>query len=227
MNFQFLLKKTIIYRFIYYPIRVRRINERNKKRHEVFMLNGPEVLRKLVKCMDENNITYWLEFGSLLGPYRDGAFVPNERDLDVGAFLSDARLIYRAMTASGFKLCREFHIVGENGLEQTYEYNGVTIDFMFFFEEEGQYWCNGAVIPTQRRNGLPFVHQVTSHHFSKFTCKSFEFMGMNVSIPANTEQHLVEIFGEGFRVYDPNFKVDLNKTFYSMNCKKGIGFFVS
>ena len=45
-----------------------------------------------------------------------------------------------------------------------------------------------------------------------------------MSVPVNTEEHLIEIFGPGYKVYDPNFKGDLNKVFYSWEEKTGIGF---
>lgn len=227
MNLLLLLKKTFVYQRVYYPLRMRQIKNVYEQRHAVFVKNGEAVLQKFVECMNQNKVAYWLEFGSLLGPFRDGEFVPNELDLDVGVFLSDAKQINRIMVDNGFVLCREFHVIGENGLEQTYEYNGVTIDLMFFYEENGEYWCNGAVIPMNRNNGRPFTHQVTSHHFAKFVCRDMEFKGMKVSVPANTEQHLIEIFGPGYKVYDPNFKVDLNKTFYPIEEKLGIGFFKS
>lgn len=220
------LKKTFLYRKLYYPYRVKEINKINQRKREIFKKEGKNALAQFIKCMDEENISYWLEFGTLLGVYRDGTFVPNEMDLDAGVYLRDACRIYCAMMKFGFRLVREFHVVGENGLEQTYEYNGTTIDLMYFYESEGFMLCNGAVIPTKYKKGKYFEHAITSHHFQIFSCSKMLFGDMEVSVPSNVEEHLIEIYGSGFRVYDPNFKRDFNKKSYSMDEKKGIGFII-
>ena len=192
------------------------------RRRALFEEGAESLLRNFVECMNENNIPYWLEFGTLLGAYRDGDFIPNDIDLDVGAYLKDANRIYHSLLKSGFKLVREFHVVGENGLEQTYEYNGVTIDVMYFYEREGLFWCNGAVFP-QKRNKAIYT-QVTAHWFIPFTIVQFDFMGISVFIPENIEEHLKEIYGVDFMIYNPNFKGDLNKCSYKLSEKSGTGF---
>ncbi len=218
------LKRTILYRYVVGPLRINAGLKINMHKQQVFKQEGLNALRQLVAIFDAEDIRYWLEFGTLLGAYRDGAFVPNEMDLDVGVHLSDARRIYHLLTKNGFSLCREFHVVGENGLEQTYEYHGATIDIMFFYETEGFMYCDGAIIPANYKKLNVFEHGTTSHKFTIFECTKMSFLGIDVSIPANTEEHLIEIFGEGFRVYDPDFKVDYNKTFYSKENRPGIGF---
>lgn len=220
MDIKQLIKKTFLYEKIYYPHRVAKINEVNKRKRELFKRDGLDALRSFTECMEIENITYWLEFGTLLGIYRDGDFVPNEMDLDVGVHLKDAKKLYKTLTSSGFELCREFHVIGENGLEQTYKYRGTTIDVMYFYEEDNEMWCNGSIIPSFKI-GEAFEYKVTAWHFKKFECKHIPFKGLSLSIPANTEEHIIEVYGPGYKVYDPNFRVGYNKVFYE---KKGIGF---
>ena len=217
-------KKTWIYRWIYNPIMISKAKRFIAHRQMIFQQNGLELLLKFVECMAEHNITYWLEFGTLLGVYRDKAFIPNDIDLDVGTDLSNANSMYQALTKSGFRLVREFHVVGENGLEQTYEYKGVTIDIMYFFLKEGYLWCNGVSLPARRQWGKLTHAQVTAHWFTPFRTKTFECFGLDVLIPENTEQHLIEIFGDGYKIYDPDFPGDLNKIRYSIKEKVAIGF---
>jgi hypothetical protein len=220
-----IFKKTLFYKHIYHPYRVRKEKAFFARQHAVFIRHGAEALIHFAQCMQEAGLDYWLEFGTLLGAYRDGDFVPNETDLDVGAYLQDAPHIHRTLTKGGFRLVREFHVIGTGALEQTYEYMDVTLDVMYFRHEEDEMWCYGAVIPMNYRVGVPFRHQVTSHHFRPFTLSKMPFLGTEMSVPANTEEHLIEIFGSGYKVYDPNFKGDLNKIYYSMEEMQGIGFF--
>ena len=223
MKLKDILKRTLLYKYVYYPYSVKKSKERKQRMHETFVKEGKNVLKAFVECMNANHITYWLEYGSLLGAYRDGDFVPNELDLDVGVYLNDVNKVYHAMKNAGFKLVREFHVVGENGLEQTYEYNGITIDLMYFYEMDGMMWCNGVIFAGKLSSKFT-EYAVTAHHFKPFSCTTFDFLGMEVSIPSNAEEHLIETYGSNFRVYDPNFKVDLNKVFYSIDEKRAAGF---
>lgn len=217
-----LIKKTLVYKKLYLPIVKKRSNSFYDERRELFRKEGFCALKEFVCCMEDVNIPFWLEFGTLLGAYRDGDFIPNDLDIDIGAHLSDARRIYYALTQRGFKLVREFHVVGENGLEQTYEYHGVTLDVMYFFEYKNQYWCNGVAFPSKW--GKLVQVPVTAHWFKPFGISFMVFKGIRVPIPDNVEEHLIEIFGNGFRVYDPDFPGDLNKKKYPFDekCAWGI-----
>ena len=198
MILQTLLKKTFLYKHIYIPYRKKQEKAIADRKHTIFVQHGSEVLIHFAKCMQEAGLNYWLEFGTLLGAYRDGAFVPNELDLDVGAYLQDAPKIHQVLTRTGFRLVREFHVIGDNNMEQTYEYKGVTLDVMYFIQAEDQVWCYGAFYdPWKCELGKPFYHQVTAHYFRSFTLGKITFFGTEMIIPANTEEHLIEIFGPG------------------------------
>ncbi|MCK5472414.1 MAG: LicD family protein, partial [Planctomycetes bacterium] len=45
-----------------------------------------ELLRGVKNVLDEHNIKFWLECGTLLGAIRDGAFIPWEKDIDFGVW---------------------------------------------------------------------------------------------------------------------------------------------
>jgi hypothetical protein len=48
-----------------------------------------QLLKKVTKILDENNIEYWLEFGTLLGCIRDGKFIEWDSDIDLGVWCLD------------------------------------------------------------------------------------------------------------------------------------------
>jgi len=216
------LKNTFLFKKIFVPIANSRRRKIYNRQIELFKEEGLSLLTQFVECMASADIVYWLEFGTLLGAYRDGKFIPNDFDIDVGVWLKDAKRINKVLVQNGFRLVREFHVVGENGLEQTYEYHGITIDIMYFYESDHLYWCNGATFPKQK-NKIVKV-QVTAHWFKPFGIAKMTFLGLEVPIPDNVEEHLIEIFGEGFRIYDPNFPGDLNKKRYPLEEKWGMGF---
>jgi lipopolysaccharide cholinephosphotransferase len=50
-----------------------------------------EMMREIDRICQENNICYWLSFGSLLGAVRHGGFIPWDDDIDIEMTMDDAR----------------------------------------------------------------------------------------------------------------------------------------
>lgn len=48
-----------------------------------------DTLQYLCKKLDDNNIHYWLDYGTLLGALRDGKFISWDRDADIGILEKD------------------------------------------------------------------------------------------------------------------------------------------
>ena len=54
-----------------------------------FQLAGLAMLIDFDKICKQNNITYWLDFGTLLGAIRHKGFIPWDDDIDLGMFRND------------------------------------------------------------------------------------------------------------------------------------------
>ena len=221
-----LLKKTSLYNKIYHPYRVRQEQIRFQKRIQNFEKGGLILLEKFAAIMDNKGIPYWLEFGSLLGAFRDNAFIKNDFDIDVGVQLSDASQIYKLLIDNGFELVREFHVRGENGLEQTYLYSGTTIDLFDFFPDGNAIKCNGFYNAQSKQIGKYFDICVSEFIFEPFGLMKMAFLGLSIKVPSNIERHIIEVYGEGYRVYDPNFTDGYNKVKYPITEKVGCGYFI-
>ena len=48
------------------------------------VVNSVEYLKFLTTILDEKEIPYWLECGTLLGAYREGNILPHDYDVDIG-----------------------------------------------------------------------------------------------------------------------------------------------
>jgi len=48
-----------------------------------------EILRKIAAVLEDLEITYWADSGTLLGLHRDGCFIPNDKDIDLSILASD------------------------------------------------------------------------------------------------------------------------------------------
>ena len=97
---------------------------------------GLPCLEKFNSIMDEANIKYWVDFGTLLGIYRDGKFIDHDFDIDLGMYAKDYNKDIEALLVkNGFKKIREFYAFGKLS-EQTWNWNGVLVDLFLYNEEE-------------------------------------------------------------------------------------------
>ena len=116
----------------------------NRKRKQLYLLNAPELLQNLKESLDSKKILFWLDFGTLLGAYRDHDFIKHDLDLDIGTFWENAEEVRNTLLDNGFKILKEFRVGkdGVGGLEQTYYYKGVTVDVFYFHKENSIMYCN-------------------------------------------------------------------------------------
>lgn len=220
------LRNTALYKKTYSPYVERKMQRINAVKADAFKKGGLSLLTDFAELMNNNAIIYWLEFGSLLGAYRDCNFIKNDNDIDVGVYLKDANMIYNILTSNGYELVREFHVRGENGLEQTYSKFGTTIDLFFFFEKGNYLICNGFYDAISQKVARYFDIAVCEFQFSRFEVRPFIFLGVRVGVPVNTEKHIIEVYGDSYKIYDPNFKDGYNKTKYKFGDKVGCGYFL-
>ena len=54
-----------------------------------FLENSDVVFNTVIQLLKKNGIHVWLDFGTLLGAYRDSDFIKNDFDMDFGAFGTD------------------------------------------------------------------------------------------------------------------------------------------
>ncbi|KAL8571135.1 hypothetical protein ACOMHN_010596 [Nucella lapillus] len=82
------------------------------------------VLRHVVQFLNEENATYWLDFGTFLGAIREGDIIAHDGDMDVSRLANDLQADRRMMSRFTDKM-RE---VGIEGSEMTAKYQDVQVD---------------------------------------------------------------------------------------------------
>ena len=106
------------------------------------------------------------------------------------------------MKCIGFKLVREFKLIGENfGLERTYSYRGVFVDIFFFTKDKDTLFTYEFEKNDQKDNKFSAVRL----NFEDSGIELYSFKGISVFIPVKAQKHLAAHYGEHFMIPDPNF----------------------
>ena len=181
----------------------------NQKKR-VFRRNAKLLLEKLKEALDSNGILFWLEFGTLLGAYREHGFIKHDYDLDIGVFFQNTTMVYDVLTKAGFKLIRDFKVGddGVDGFEQTYEYAGVSIDVFFFHKDENGAYCN-SFSPFEGENKNLSLLQVKKISVPYKGLSQILFEGMILNVPDETDKYLQAHYGVNFMI--PNEHFDYRK----------------
>lgn len=196
--------------------------QRNRRLHEI----GPQLMELIFSSLRENDITCWLEFGSLLGACREHDFIAHDEDIDIGAFYNDRDKIQEIFKSKGILLKHQFEVKGnpELGFEQTYIYNGLTVDIMYFHKDsDKEMHCNtfGAFNSDYQADYIP-VKEI-SVPYSGF--KQIAFKGTSVNIPFDWKLHLSAHYGPNFMIPDSKFdyrKDATNIKYYTREEREGL-----
>ena len=188
-----------------------KFGRRIRRKKNYFQLENKELLQKFSLVLNEQGILFWLEFGTLLGYYREHDFIKHDYDLDVGAFQSDAEKIKSVLSENGFKLVKEFH-AKDGGLEECYKYLHTTIDVFYFQTDKSnpsERYCElvkSSVFPIKKRHlNKEIKATVRRRYVPNIGFKETIFNGCNVHVPKNTEEVLMTYYGKNFMIPDPNF----------------------
>ena len=206
---------------LWYHIKYRR-NKQDYKN------NATEVLLHAKECFDKAGLFFWIDFGTLLGAYREKDFIKHDMDIDISMFSKDIEVAKTAMLQGGFKLIRTFEVLDDpTGVEQTYIYKGVSLDIYFYIEDGDLMYCR--TFFWQPEDDYRFGGAVEVS-IRKWFCpntgfSTMLFKGQEFNVPKDIVKYLTMNYGTNFMKPDKKFnfvKQCRNFTTYSKLEKVGI-----
>jgi hypothetical protein len=176
---------------------------REKKMRKNFLLYGKECLLQADKAFRSVNAKLFLDFGTLLGAYREQNFIQHDFDIDVGYIYSEKpENMIELLKEFGFSHKRQF-FVKETGLitEDMFMYKGVQIDFFAYFVKNEDFYCylgrrheTKSAAEANKTNGFPCrLSYVPATEFHEI-----DFIGHRFYAPDKAKQWLKDIYGESF-----------------------------
>ncbi|MDO5497985.1 MAG: LicD family protein [Alistipes sp.] len=196
-------------------------------RKQYFNAEAVELLQRFSEALNAEGITFWLEFGTLLGYYREHDFIKHDDDLDFGAYLHDAPQIKRALETRGFKLIRSYTDNG-GGLEECYRYLHTTLDVFYFDRNNEGLHCTSYTrarknLLSSLLNRRPCTVKQVSIPDNGF--EPAEYKGCTVNVPADCVEHLTWHYGPTFMTPNPNFNYKeeaKNIRYFTIEERKGV-----
>ena len=142
----------------------------------------------------------FLMYGTLLGLYRDGDFIPGDDDFDIGyvselddpvAVKEETKEIIRKLVRRGFGV--RSNLVGKLfRLHWGEAYGGVHLDARPVWQQDGKVWAHKQACLAMNLSGFREVREVS-------------FRDHNVYVPRGTERFLAAYYGQGWRTPDPSY----------------------
>ena len=202
---------------LYRPI-IKIINQiKFKQQVRKMRKNGLEMLCMADKAFNSMGVKAFLSFGTLLGAYRDKGFIAYDPDVDLGVL--DTNLpdnMVEIMAKYGFQLHKQNHIPSTGKvIEDTYIYKGIHLDVFHYFEEDNDYYTLVAQLHETKdwkeandTDGFPCEKvSVIKTDFHRQP-----FMGIEVYMPINTHEWLVDMYSETYMTPIKNWSEEGHKT---------------
>lgn len=208
-------------------LRNKRVQLRAKKAKQRFLDNRDECFIKTIDILKNNNVDYWLDFGTLLGAVRDGDFIKHDYDMDLGILFENEEkqvILEKELQLNGLEKIREFHKNGKL-VEETYSLKGANIDlfyyvesdkqknkiisYSFYREEELKLEKDGEKFTTD--SGWKGIEYTVDNEGTK----DFKFKGIVVKVPKDEIKYIKDNYGENYAIPDPDWSLDK-----APNCKE-------
>lgn len=231
--------KDVLKRFLkstpFYKLRIRRIKAKRTRQIDYigryFKIENEEMLHSFCDALNHAGLKFWLEFGTLLGYYREHDFIAHDLDIDTGTYYENASSVQTALEKAGFKLVREYKVMDDGGLEQCYLYKHITIDVFYFRRDKDTMYCNSFMsyddkIDLSKRK---YVNKACPVRVKRVDVPLMDyvpakFKGCDVYVPEDTDRYLRMHYGNDYMTPNPKFdsrKEATNITYYEYEEKRG------
>ncbi len=148
------------------------------------------------KILNESDIHYWLDWGSLLGIIRDGDLIPYDSDIDLGIFLEDIDNYYKLKEKFEIK-GYSFHNIDKFSLSLSLKVKPVhCIPYLdvWTWRVEG----NKAILNNSNKEIFCDVSYYKE-------LRTVDWEGFKVKVPKDTENYLSMRYGDDWRTPIRNF----------------------
>lgn len=179
--------------------------------------DGMNLLSIIDETANSLNKKMWLEFGTLLGAYREKSFISHDYDIDVGMLIEDYDLDFENyLIQKGLRKKHFFYQERKDGskmlTEVTWVLNQCSIDIFLCREinNHRKMYAYGKKDNGTFEKGLWEVREYSQPPVLPF--EDVFINGVRFNAPANTKECLANYYGDNYMIPDANYSAaDRNK----------------
>lgn len=161
---------------------------------------------------------WMLHCGGFLRFYRDNTMKGQDLDLFVQADVLNEKL--PKLVEKGFRIKQYFLDPDGKPTEYRLMYKGVEVDFMHVYHDQDGYYHDFTLEDNTIKDKSPEVTRKVEgnrliqtgkdmiayrRNLPDFEVADYEHEGFKFKGPKNCEQHIMALYGENWKVYDPNY----------------------
>ena len=189
---------------------IKKLNEKanvelDSTRSRLLKENFEEILN-IVYSSELKKYDIWLDFGTLLGYYRERDFINHDLDMDFGIIIpnyADFLVVEKELLDKGFQRKKEFYF-DKNLVELSYNYKGLNVDFILYKKDSNKI-SSDTIFYMTNALGNPTRYEVYHYELPFNGVEECNFKNTIVKIPGNVEEYLSNLYGEDFRVPNTNY----------------------
>lgn len=202
------IKRVPLVKGIYDRLTAKRQNAVLQAQRTALQTEGTSMTRAIEEALSQENVEFFIHFGSLLGLIRAGKFMDFDSDVDYGIFINDNftwQDLERVLEERGFVKEKQFLFHGKV-TEQSYKLGALSVDFFGCERDDEHTYVNVYF----RKQGHIY-HSSLEHHVSRLKMypfagvKELEVAGTTYHVPDEPEKLLASIYTENWRIPDPNW----------------------
>lgn len=161
-------------------------------------------LRKCAELFDRYGVTWWADYGTLLGVAHGEQFYWNDKDCDVGVLSSDLEKVLRMQElferdgfTFNYQAPRDGLFAGGNRVKVRWSKTNTVNTDVFFWQDRGGTMYRTNYVPVDRYKGREFPRAWLD------PIGRVPFEGVDLAVPAEVERLVAHRYGPGWRKLPP------------------------
>jgi glycosyltransferase involved in cell wall biosynthesis len=181
--------------------------EECKSRRETIQKCGYQLMGQIGNILSDINVTYFADFGTLLGFIREKGFIKHDIDIDIGIICDVYKIkeIVKKMEENGFVIWREY-TYKDKIVEHSFKQGNIKVDFNYYYlwDNKMKTWLFYKKPKYKYKNDNE-RHIVEMNYSRLSSTEQILINEVVINIPNNYEQLLIEKYGENWKIPDENW----------------------
>ena len=203
-----MLRDNSLTKKIYLYLYELKYNKECKKKKMSLQRTGVETIRILQDTLENSNIDFFFDMGTLLGVIREGKLLKHDMDIDIAVmYISESirQQCIQILTQVGCIHKYAYYVDAIGIVEDSFIFNGIKFDINYYYQGNSYDVCYlGYNVPDK-------VYECDRLDIVELRCTHIEaikkvlFEDFYINVPREHENYLKERYGENWKIPDPNY----------------------